>query len=244
MIKFQYIITFLLPVFTLSVNYSQAETADIIELTTTLQNKQQQKNLNPKLAAKEMLETIDKLYVTLPPGSLTKEIQSKLWFLKGQSYTTLLEYEEAIKSFDEAIKYEPNNLNSYSNISYILNQQAKYGESIKISDWIISKKTLFTNAYLNKGYSLLGLLRYQEAIDNFEKARELESDNITVYLGYAKDYAGLKQHDKAIEIYDGITKYFGKEHDDSPQLKVLEELKKEQIKLRNKENLLLVDNKK
>jgi hypothetical protein len=32
--------------------------------------------------------------------------------------------------------------------------------------------------------------------------------------------------------------------DDSPQLKVLEELKKEQIKLRNKENLLLVDNKK
>ena len=244
MIKFQYIIAFLLPVFTLSVNYSQAETADIIELTTTLQNKQQQKNLNPKLAAKEMLETIDKLYVTLPPGSLTKEIQGKLWFLKGQSYTTLNQYEEAIKAFDESIKYEPNNLNSYSNISYILNQQAKYGESIKISDWIISKNTLFTNAYLNKGYSLLGLLRYQEAIDNFKKARELDSDNITAYLGYAKGYAGLKQHDKAIEIYDGITKYFGKEHDDSPQLKVLEELKKEQIKLRNKENLLLVDNKK
>jgi tetratricopeptide (TPR) repeat protein len=160
----------------------------------------------PKLAAKEMLETIDKIYVTLSPGSLTKEIQGQLWFLKGQSYTTLHQYEEAIKAFDESIKYEPNNLYSYSNISYILNQQVKYGESIKISDWIITKNALFTNAYLNKGYSLLGLLKYQEAIDNFEKARELDRDNMTVYLGYAKGYAGLKQHDKAVEIYDGIIK--------------------------------------
>jgi tetratricopeptide (TPR) repeat protein len=244
MIKFQYIIAYLLPVFTLSTNYSQVEASDITELTTKLQNKQQQKNLNPKLAAKQMLQTIDKLYITMPPGSMNKEIQSKLWFLKGQSYTTLLEYEEAIKSFDEAIKYDASNLNSYGNISYILNQQGKYEESIKVSDWIIGKNNCFINTYLNKGYSLLGLLRYQEAIDNFKKARELDSDNITAYLGYAKGYAGLKQHDKAIEIYDGIIKYFGKEHDDSPQLKVLEELKKEQIKLRNKENLLLVDNKK
>jgi tetratricopeptide (TPR) repeat protein len=120
----------------------------------------------------------------------------------------------------------------------------KYGESIKISDWIISKNTLFTNAYLNKGYSLLGLLKYQEAIDNFEKARELDSDNITVYLGYAKGYAGLKQHDKAVEIYDGIIKYFGKAGSDSPQLKILNQLRKEQINLKNKESLSLTNNKK
>jgi tetratricopeptide (TPR) repeat protein len=244
-IKFQHKIAgTLLLVLTLLANHVQAKTADIAELTTKLQNKQQQKNLNPKLAAREMLETIDKIYVTLPPGSLTKEIQGQLWFLKGQSYTTLHQSEDAIKAFDESIKYEPNNLNSYSNISYILNQQAKYGESIKISDWIISKNTLFTNAYLNKGYSLLGLLKYQEAIDNFEKARELDSDNITVYLGYAKGYAGLKQHDKAIEIYDGIIKYFGKEGKNSPQLKVLDQLRKEQINLKNKEGLSLVNNKK
>ena len=198
----------------------------------------------PKLAAKEMLETIDKIYVTLPSGSLTKEIQGQLWFLKGQSYTTLHQYEEAIKAFDESIKYEPNNLHSYSNISYILNQQLKYAESIKISDWIISKNTLFTNAYLNKGYSMLGLLKYQEAIDNFEKARKLNRENITVYLGYAKGYAGLKQHDKAIEIYDGIIKYFGKEGESSPQFKVLNQLRKEQINLKNKESLSLTNNKK
>ena len=68
------------------------------------------------------------------------------------------------------------------------------------------------------------------------------NDRYTFYL--ANTYHDSCQFDKAIEIYDGITKYFGKEHDDPPQLKVLEELKKEQIKLRNKENLLLVDNKK
>jgi tetratricopeptide (TPR) repeat protein len=233
--KLKNAIIILLLALSLFANNVQAKTADTLELARKLQNKQQQQSLNPKLAAREILETIEKLYINMPSWSLTKEVQGQLCFLKGQSYTSLHQYEEAIKAFDESIKYEPNNLNSYGNISYILNQQGKYGESIKISDWIISKERLFTNAYLNKGYSLLGLLKYPEAIDNFEKARELDSDNITVYLGYAKGYGGLKQHDKAIEIYDGIIKYFGKEGRESPQLKLVEELRKEQIKLKNKE---------
>ena len=91
---------------------------------------------------------------------------------------------------------------------------------------------------------MLGLLKYQEAIDNFEKARKLNRENITVYLGYAKGYAGLKQHDKAIEIYDGIIKYFGKEGENSPQFKVLNQLRKEQINLKNKESLSRTNNKK
>jgi tetratricopeptide (TPR) repeat protein len=272
--KFEHVIIALLLTFGMITSNVAAKTADSLQSSTKLQDhviprnsqyseaiiqndtfiekgedfrRAMQENTfagKPKLAAKEMLETIDKIYVTLPPGSLTKEIQGQLWFLKGQSYTTLHQYEEAIKAFDESIKYEPNNLQSYSNISYILNQQAKYGESIKISDWIISKNALFTNAYLNKGYSLLGLLKYQEAIDNFEKARELDSDNMTVYLGYAKGYVGLKQHDKAIEIYNGIIKYFGKEGENSPQLKVLNQLRKEQINLKNKEGFSLTNNQK
>ena len=264
--KLKHVIIVLLLTFGMITNNVIAKTADSLQSSTKLKDyvipndslysgvekgedfrRATQENTfagKPKLAAKEMLETIDKIYVTLPSGSLTKEIQGQLWFLKGQSYTTLHQYEEAIKAFDESIKYEPNNLQSYSNISYILNQQVKYGESIKISDWIISKNALFTNAYLNKGYSLLGLLKYQEAIDNFEKARKLNRENITVYLGYAKGYAGLKQHDKAVEIYDGIIKYFGKEGENTPQLKVLNQLRKEQINLKNKESLLLTNDKK
>lgn len=212
----------------------QAKTTDTLELVASIQNKSQQKNLNPKLAATQLLETIDKLYVTMPPGSLTKDMQGKLWFLKGQSYTTLQQYEEAIKSFDQAIKYDPNNLNSYSNISYILNQQGKYEESIKISNLLIKKNKHFINALINKGYSLLGLLQYQEAIDIFEEARQLDIDNLTVYLGYTRGYAGLKQHDKAVEIYDGIIKYFGKKGQGTPQLKILQAFRKEQIDLQNK----------
>lgn len=271
--KFKHVIIVLLLTFSMITSDVVAKTADSLQSSTKLQDHVMPKKSKyseaiyndpsidktedirryiqentfagkPKLVAKEMLETIDKIYATLPSGSLTKKIQGQLWFLKGQSYTTLHQYEEAIKAFDESIKYEPNNLHSYSNISYILNQQVKYGESIKISDWIISKNTLFTNAYLNKGYSLLGLLKYQEAIDNFEKARELDSDNITVYLGYAKGYAGLKQHDKAVEIYDGIIKYFGKAGSDSPQLKILNQLREGQINLKNKKSLSLTNNKK
>ena len=208
----------------------QAKPAENLGDTLNLHKQNQQKSLNPKVAAKQMLETIDKLYVTMPPGSITKENQGTLWLLKGQSHTTLHQYEEAIKSFEQAVKYDASNLSSYANIGYILNQQGKYQKSLKISDWIISKNNSFINAYINKGYSLLGLLRYQEAIDVFEKARQMDADNLTVYLGYAKGYAGLKRHDKAIEIYDGIIKYIG-EGQESPQLKILQGLRKEQMRL-------------
>jgi tetratricopeptide (TPR) repeat protein len=148
----------------------------------------------------------------------------------------LHEYERAVESFKQAIKYDPDNLVIHANIGYILNQQAKYHESIVISDWIISKNNSFINAYINKGYSLLGLLRYQEAIDVLEKARQLDADNITVYLGYARGYAGLGRHIKAMAIYDGIIKYIGKTGE-SPQLKMLVSLRKEQEALMQKEVL-------
>ena len=100
---------------TLQVKYCYAKitkTEELSSLVENLQNKNQQKNLNPKLAATQLLETIDKFYVTMPPGSITKDMQGTLWFLKGQSYTTLQQYEKAIKSFDQSIKYDPNNLSA------------------------------------------------------------------------------------------------------------------------------------
>ena len=121
-------------------------------------------------------------------------------------------------------------------LAYILNQQGRYTESIKLSDFILGKNNSFINAYLNKGYSLIGLDRYKEAINNFEQARQLDSDNLTVYLGYAKAYSGLKDYNRAIEIYDSVIKYFSTKGQDSPQLKILQNLRKEQIELRKKVN--------
>lgn len=188
-------------------------------------------NMPPKEAAAKMLETIDQIYIRVPPGYMSKEPQETLWFLKGQAYTTLEMFNEGIKAFEEVIKINPKNLNSYGNIGYIMNLQGKYRESIKLSDWIISKNYFFINAHTNKGYSLLGLGKCQEACDQFEKARQINPDDIGVYLGYARGYAGMKEHKKAIEIYDSLIKYIRDKSEDSPQLKILGSLRGEQQKL-------------
>lgn len=192
-------------------------------------------NMPPKEAAAKMLETIDQIYVRVPPGYMGKEPQETLWFLKGQAYTTLEMFEEGIKAFEEVIKINPKNLNSYGNISYIMNLQGKYEQSIKLSDWVISKNYFFINAHTNKGYSLFGLGRYQEAVDQFEKARQINPDDMSVYLGYARGYGGMKEHKKAIEIYDSLIKYIRDKSEDSPQLKILASLRGEQQKLLDQE---------
>ena len=225
---------------------AEAKTIDNLTIVKNLQKKQVAENLSPKQAAKQMLETIDQLYINMPPGSMSKEIQADLWFLKGQSYTTLLEYEKAEKAFDEVIKYDPRNLNSYSNIAYILNQQGRYAESIQLSDYILGINNSFINGYINKGYGFIGLARYEEAINNFEIARQLDVDNIIVYLGYAKCYAGLKQHKKAVEVYDLMIDYFNKSNKgeskaDSPQLVLLKKLRNEQADLKIKSESLLTN---
>ena len=200
------------------------------ELKEISGDKKDNKNVPPKEAAAKLLETINQIYVRVPPGYMSKESQETLWLLKGQAYTTLEMFDLGIEAFNEAIKFNPKNLNSYGNISYILNLQGKYKQSIKVSDWIIRKDGFFINTYTNKGYSLLGLGKYQEAIDQFEKARQLDSDNMSVYLGYARGYAGINEYDKAIGIYELLIKYIKEKSQNSPQLKILEELRDEQVK--------------
>ncbi len=62
MANFQYIIIFLLAIVSLSANDVEAKALDTLELATKLQKKKQQ-SVNPKLAASEMLKTIEQLYI-------------------------------------------------------------------------------------------------------------------------------------------------------------------------------------
>jgi len=152
----------------------------------------------------ELLRTIDDLRVAVPSSAISNKSAADLWFMKGVSYTALNKYDMAIKSFDNSIKLDPENLEACNNKAHVLNQQYKYTEAIEVSDIVIKKDKSSTNAYINKGFGLLGLKEYNLAVDEFDKARKLDKDNINPYVGLAKTYSGLKKHKKAIEIYDDL----------------------------------------
>ena len=76
---------------------------------------------------------------------------------KGISLYNLEKYEESIKCYDEAIKLNPKNENSWYNKGVSFNQLGKYEEAIKCYDELIKLNPKNENAWYNKGISLYNL---------------------------------------------------------------------------------------
>jgi WD40 repeat protein len=59
-----------------------------------------------------------------------KQIAGTIWFNKAQSLMEIKMYEEAILSFDEALKYDSNNIKAWNNRGHILEELGYYQEAL------------------------------------------------------------------------------------------------------------------
>ena len=103
------------------------------------------------------------------------------YFSLGKYYSDINDRKNAIEYFDKAIKYDPNNLESYLLKGNCFNRLKRYSESIDCFDTIISQNPEFKFglAYYNKANSLKELNRLEDAIQCYQQA--------ILYLGDKKD---------------------------------------------------------
>jgi tetratricopeptide (TPR) repeat protein len=59
-------------------------------------------------------------------------------FKTGNSQLGLHQYEEALKSYEQAIKLDPNNYAAYNNKGTALNDLGRYDEALKVFDQALS----------------------------------------------------------------------------------------------------------
>lgn len=156
--------------------------------------------------ASTTLELINQVVSVRPLESMLKETKADIWFLRGQSYAILGMDNEAMDAFQKSIKYDPSNLITHNNISYLLNKHLQYKEALEISEWIIKKDSRPANPYINKGYALLGLGEGKKAMEAFEEAMARVKDDITAYVGMAKAYSAMGKHNVAVDLYDAMIK--------------------------------------
>ena len=93
---------------------------------------------------------------------------------KGNTMLNSSKYEEALVTFDQALKIDSRSVDALNGKALIFNQLGKYEEAISWFDKALSIDPNFVNALNNKGVTLANLGKYEEAITWFDKALSID----------------------------------------------------------------------
>ena len=111
--------------------------------------------------------------VTLGPHPIT-EITAEKYYYNGIDFSSQGKYDEAIESFDEAIRLDPNDAKAWNSKGNALNSQGKYDEAIESFEEAIRLDPNDAVAWYNKGNALNSQGKYDEAIRAYDKVKKLD----------------------------------------------------------------------
>lgn len=102
-------------------------------------------------------------------GQVTRED----WLARGAESFHLHEYDDALKSFDMALKMDPNYADAWINKGSALHELGMYRDAIAAYDQATRIEPQNANAWKRMGYALKKLDRNSEAKEAFSRAEEL-----------------------------------------------------------------------
>lgn len=167
-----------------------------------------------------LLITICLIILTFTLGLSKSGIE---WLRDGYDLYKKAKYEEAIESYKEALKEQPESFEINLSIGKCYSKLGDYEEAIKYYNKAIdfNVENLFT-VYYNKGKAYLEMKEYREAIDCFDEALKIKPGNVEAKnrKEEAEKILGKKQYNdniissarenrkKAIEYYNKGLEYF------------------------------------
>jgi protein O-GlcNAc transferase len=114
--------------------------------------------------------------------------------------------QEALASYDQAIKLKPNYAEAYSNRGVVLKELGQLAEAIASYDQAIKLKPDDVGAYYNRGNALKGLGQLAEAIASYDQALKLKPDYAEAYSNRGNALKELGQLAEAMGSYDQALK--------------------------------------
>jgi tetratricopeptide (TPR) repeat protein len=120
-------------------------------------------------------------------------------------------YAEAAQAYEKLLQLVPNTAEVHARLGLIYFQQAKFGQAVTALRQAIKLKTTLPNTDLLLAMSLSELGQYAEALPTLEKGFKRTTDPALKRasgLQLERNYTGLQQDDKAIEVALELTRLY------------------------------------
>jgi tetratricopeptide (TPR) repeat protein len=116
--------------------------------------------------------------------------------LEGNLLINKSKYEEAIKSYDQALKIDAKSVEALNGNGLAFNL-GRYQDAINWFDKALIIEPTFVNALNNKGVALANLDKFEEAITLFDKAIKIDPNFVDALYNKGGALAELGKYDEA-----------------------------------------------
>ena len=120
---------------------------------------------------------------------------------KGTFLFSLQRYDEALQSFEKALKIDQKYAYAWVNKGASFYKLGRYDEALQSFEKALEIDQKYAYAWVNKGKSQIHIGRYQDARESFNKSIELDQNNIVGLNNIGLSYYLLEEYDKAIECF-------------------------------------------
>ncbi|MBN3926366.1 tetratricopeptide repeat protein [Nostoc sp. NMS4] len=216
-------ITFVFLLRSFSINYFIHRAPDffdwrsgVFELPTTPEVVEQESNrltdevdygeylkLSPEQKIEKVLEIQDLLAEKHQPENRQASLQREL----GRLLRSANEFEAAITSYDQALKFKPDYHEAWNNRGIALYNLRRNEEAIASYDQALKFKPDYHEAWYNQGIALRHLGRNEEAIASYDQALKFKPDDHEAWNNRGNVLRNLGRTEEAIASYDQALKF-------------------------------------
>ena len=130
--------------------------------------------------------------------------KSRIWYNKGVILASKEEHGEAIKCFEESIKYDPEHFLPWFAKGTSLSRLKRYDEAIESFDKALQVSPSDEKCLSNKAHCLYELKRYQEALECIDQAIKLNPNLQVLWSIRGGCLRALGRSTEAIESFDRV----------------------------------------
>jgi tetratricopeptide (TPR) repeat protein len=120
---------------------------------------------------------------------------------RGNAYSSLNQFQDAIKNYTKAIEIDPEYASAYSNRGLAYSDLNQFQEAIKDYTKAVEIDPELAQAYYNRGLAYSDLNQFQQAINDYTKAIEIDPEDASAYSNRGNAYSSLNQFQDAIKDY-------------------------------------------
>ena len=160
-----------------------------------------------KLSQEQKIEKVLEIQELLTEKHQLDNQKPRLLFELGNLLSTASEYEAAIASYDQALKFKPDYHEAWYNRGIALDDLGRFEEVIASYDQALKFKPDYHLAWNNQGIALDDLGRFEEAIASYDQALKFKPDYHQAWYNRGSALGNLESFEEAIASYDQALKF-------------------------------------